>query len=88
MKLQSFLSVALVAAATSLSLGAYAASDADKPTAGAAQADKSEAIKMQPHSHMQEKTGIAPQEKAGDTKPEKRKADQDKSKHYHPRDGK
>lgn len=88
MKLQSFLSISLVAAATALSLGAHAASDADKPTAGAAQADKSEAKKMPPHSHMQEKTGMAPQEKSADNKPAKRKADQDKSKHYHPRDGK
>lgn len=88
MKLQSLLSISLVAAATALSLGAYAANDADKRQADAPQAEQPAANKMPPHSHMQEKSGIAPQEKSADSKPAKRKADKDKSKHYHPRDGK
>ncbi|HCY64703.1 MAG TPA: hypothetical protein DHV59_18150 [Oxalobacteraceae bacterium] len=88
MKLQSILSISLVAAATALSLGAHAANDADKRQADGTQSEQPAAKKMPPHSHMQEKTGIAPQEKSPDSKPAKRKADQDKSKHYHPRDGK
>lgn len=88
MKLQPILSISLLAAATSLSLGGHAASDADKRQVDATQAEQPAAKKMPPHSHMQEKTGIAPQEKSADSKPAKRKADQDKSKHFHPRDGK
>lgn len=88
MKLQSFLSISLVAAATALSVGAQAANDADKRQADGAQAEQPAMKKMPPHSHMQDKTGIAPQEKSSDSKPSKRKADKDTSKHYHPRDGK
>lgn len=89
MKLHSFLSISLLAAATALSLGAHAENDADKRQADGTQAEQPAAKKMPPHSHMQEKTGIVPEEKSADSKkPEKRKADKDKSKHYHPRDGK
>lgn len=88
MKLQSLLSISLVAAAASLSLGAHAANDIDKRPADAPQAEQPAAKKMPPHSHMEEKMGIKPQEKPADSKPEKRKADKDKSKHFHPRDGK
>lgn len=88
MKLQSFLSISILAAASALSLGAHAENDADKRQADAPQAEQPAAKKMPPHSHMQEKTGIAPPEKPADSKPAKLKADQDKSKHYHPRDGK
>lgn len=88
MKLKSFLSMSLLAAAASLSFATYAANDADKPQADTAQADKPAAKKMQPHSHMQEKNGVGQQEPSTKTKGAKTKADKDNSKHYHPRDGK
>lgn len=88
MRLQSSLSMILLAVAASLSFGAYAASGTDKPQKGATQADKPVTTTMQPHSHMQEKTGVQPQEQSGEAKAAISKADKDKSKHFHPRDGK
>ena len=92
MKLRTIASAGLFAAIAALSMGAQAAADTDKtteaktPVAGI-QADKT--VKL--HSHMEEKTGM-PQQKssaaAAEGKPGKAKADKDKSKHYHPRDGK
>ena len=92
MKLKSMISAALLAAITTLSIGAQAAADAEKATDGKAPVagmpgDK----KMKPHSHMEEKTGIprqTPPAAGAEAKPGKLKADKDKSKHYHPRDGK
>jgi hypothetical protein len=88
MKLKIILSAALFGAVSSLSLGVYAA-DMEKAPAAEAQAKK-----MKPHSHMEEKTGIAPkapeaasEEKKSD-KADKYRADKDKSRHLHPRDGK
>ena len=83
MKLNSFLSTALIATVAALSFGAQAA-DADK--APAEQTDKATPKKVKPHSHMTEKTGIpasAPEataEKAAPTKDAKR--------HTHHRDAK
>ena len=86
MKLKATLSAGLFAAIAALSMGAQAASDADKaaetraPVAGV-QADK----KMKPHSHVEVKTGVpqnAPEAKADKPDPAK-----DKTKHFHPRDG-
>ncbi len=96
MKLKSILSAGLFAAITALSMGAQAAADTDKAAeAKAPAADVQADKKMKPHSHMQEKTGIAPQatavaaaDKADKAKASKPKIDKDKSKHYHPRDGK
>ena len=79
MKLNSFLSTALIATVAALSFGAQAA-DADK--APAEQTDKATPKKVKPHSHMTEKTGIpasAPEataEKAAPTKDVKRQNDQ------------
>jgi hypothetical protein len=87
MKLKSVLATTLLAALTSLSLSAQAASDtsqapAAQPMAQGMPADKA----MKPHSHMEQKTGIAPKASAGeDKKPDPVK---DKNKHLHPRDGK
>jgi Ni/Co efflux regulator RcnB len=87
MKLNSILSAALFAAIAALSMSAQAVSDTDKtveakaPVAGV-QADK----KMKPHSHVEVKTGVpqsAPEAKTDKTDPAK-----DKTKHFHPRDGK
>ena len=55
MKLNSFLSTALIATVAALSFGAQAA-DADK--APAEQTEKAAPKKVKPHSHMTEKTGI------------------------------
>lgn len=96
MKPRSILSAGLFAAITALSVGAQAASDTEKAAesktpASGVQADK----KVKPHSHMEEKTGMAPQvsaaaseEKADKAKATKPKIDKDRSKHFHPRDGK
>lgn len=89
MKLQSFLSISLLAAASALSLGVQAENDADKRQVDTPPTTQPAAKKMPPHSHMQERIGVAPQEKKpDDSKPKKLRPDQDRSKHYHPRDGK
>lgn len=88
MKLKSTLPAVLLAAVWSMSAGTYAA-DADK-----APAEQSAAKPMKPHSHMEEKTGMAPSRKSAETVPaseeksDKSKAEKDKSKHLHPRDSK
>ena len=77
MKLQSALSAVLFATVAALSLGAQAAEmKADKGTMAA-----------KPHSHVQEKTGV-PQEAPAAAAPGSQHASKDKTKHYHPRDGK
>ena len=80
MKIRTPLLAALFAI---VSMGAFAA-DAD--------AEKAPTAKVKPHSHMQEKTGIVPSEKqttpTEETATTTTKADKDKSKHFHPRDGK
>lgn len=106
----------ILAAAACASFTALAATAAEPAKAAEVQADKADARKVQPHSHLQEKTGIMPQKKAAKAKPEeeksetpaatgdqaavsaepkapgakraKVKADKDKTKHFHPRDGK
>jgi len=92
MKLQAILPALLLATAASLSFGAYAATDVDKPQATEAQAEKpaAKAKKMKPHSHVQEKSGMSQHMPSADTDAAagNPKADQDKSKHFHPRDGK
>lgn len=104
-----------LAAASCISLTALPAAATEPPEAARAPA-KADPKKMQPHSHLQEKTGIAPQQKpakarrddvkgdasavpdatsaapdepkAAGAKGAQVKADKDKSKHFHPRDGK
>lgn len=86
MKLKTTLSAALLAAATAMSINALAAGgDEPKAAADEAKAEKASPKKVKPHSHMEEKTGMP--QKAADAKPEPaKKADKDKSKHFHPRD--
>lgn len=87
MKLKSILSAGLFAAIAALSMGAQAASDTDKaadakaPAAGV-QADK----KTKPQSGAEEKADMSP--KAPAAKSDKQRIDKDRSKHFHPRDGK
>lgn len=87
MKLKATLSVGLFAAIATLSMGAQAASDADKPAeAKATVADTPGVKRVKPHSHVEEKTGVpqnVPEAKADKPDPAK-----DKTKHFHPRDGK
>lgn len=90
MQVKSLISAALFAAIAGLSLGAYAAPDADKATeAKAADASPQKPVskkKVKPHSHMEDKTGVT--QKAPEAMADKPNAAEDKSKHYHPRDGK
>lgn len=87
MKLKTLLATGLFAASTVLSMSAQAASDMDKaaeakaPPAGM-QAD----TKMKPHSHVEVKTGMP--QSAPIAKSDKLNPAKDRSRHFHPRDGK
>ena len=81
MKVSSLIAAVLFAGA-SLSGASYADDKMAAPKAAEAQADKAK-----PHSHVQEKTGV-PQTIPTEAKTDKPNAAKDKSKHYHPRDGK
>lgn len=90
MKLNRLLAAALFTAMAAFSFGVQAA-DADKTTDAKAPMsgmpmDKAASKKMKPHSHVEEKTGVP--QTAPDTPPEHTNAAKDKSKHFHPRDGK
>lgn len=87
MKLNVILSAALFAAIAALSMGAQAASDADKAAEAKAPVAGTPAVKkMKPHSHVEVKTGVPQNEpEARADKPDPAK---DKSKHFHPRDAK
>ncbi len=91
MKLKPTLAASLFAIAAALSFNAFAAPDspaktnAENPT----DAKTAKAVpqkKMRPHSHMEEKTGIP--QKAPMAMADKPNAAKDKTKHFHPRDGK
>ncbi len=96
MKLHNLFASLLLATSVSFSAGAFAA-DGDKPAADAPgeKATTPAKKKMKPHSHMEEKGGMAPasagtdaDKKADAPTSDKPRADKDKSKHLHPRDGK
>lgn len=82
MKVSSLIAAVLFASAA-MTGAAYADDKAAAPKAAEAQADKSAA---KPHSHVQEKTGMP--QSMPDAKANKSNTAKDKSKHYHPRDGK
>lgn len=83
MKLKPTLAASLAAIMAALSLNASAAAD----TPADAKVEKAAPqMKMKPHSHVQEKTGFLP--KAPGPMPEKPNAANDRTKHFHPRDGK
>lgn len=84
MKPKSILTTGVLAAFIALSAGAQAAADTEKGAEAKAQAAADS--KMKPHSHVGEKTGMAP--KAPDAKTAKADPGKDKSKHSHPRDSK
>lgn len=81
MKISSLIAAVLFAGAA-MSGAAYADDKMAAPKAVEVQADKAK-----PHSHMQEKTGV-PQSMPAETKADKPNVAKDKSKHFHPRDGK
>lgn len=91
MKLKFIFSMSVLAIVAAFSFNAQAASDTDKgletkmPNA-AMQTDKATPMKMKPHSHVEEKTGVP--QKSPEATSDKAKAAKDKSKHLHPRDGK
>jgi hypothetical protein len=93
MKLKPTLAASLFAIIAALSLNASAASGTPATTGAAsdtpayAKVEKAAPQKtMKPHSHVEEKTGFAP--KAPEAMPEKPNAANDRTKHFHPRDGK
>ena len=91
MRLQGILPALIFATASILPFSAYAANDSDKAQPADVQVDQPAAKMMKPQSHMDEKTGMMQQMASGATsavKSAKPKAGQDRSKHYHPRDGK
>jgi hypothetical protein len=89
MKLHTTLAALLLTVVSSLSFSAYAAADADTAKL---QADPAAVTQVKPHSHMQEKTGIAQQKPSAaatdSAKAKVAKAKTDKNRHLHPRDAK
>lgn len=85
MTLKKILAATLLAIGALTSIGAIAASDAEK-AAEEKPADTPTTKKAKPHSHVEEKGGIVP--KTTGQQAAKTNAAEDKSKHYHPRDGK
>ena len=83
MKLKPTLAASLFALMAALSLNANAAADAPAdPKTEKVAAQK----QMKPHSHVEDKTGIP--QKAPVAMADKPNAAKDRTKHFHPRDGK
>ena len=96
MKPHNLFAVLLLATSVSLSAAALAA-DGEKPAAAApgAMSTTPAAKKLKPYSHMEEKGGTIPasastgaEKKADAPTSDKPRIDKDRSKHFHPRDGK
>jgi len=92
MKLKPTLAASLFAIMAALALNAGAAADpsADAKTEKAApqmeKAAAQKAMRPRPHSHVEAKTGFP--QKAPEFAPDKPNAAKDRTKHFHPRDGK
>ena len=93
MKLKPTLAASLFVITAVLSFTASAASDipagasaASDTAAGAKGKKAAPQKKMKPHSHIEEKTGVA--QKAPVAMPDNPGAAKDETKHFHPRDGK
>ena len=82
MKVSSLIAAVLFAGTTMTGV-VFADEKAVAPKAGEAKMDKDAG---KPHSHVQEKTGM--QQSMAKTRTDEPKAAMDRSKHYHPRDGK
>jgi hypothetical protein len=92
-KLKPTLAASLFVIAAALSLSASAASDTAASASNASDAPADTKVtkvappkKMRPHSHAEEKTGFA--QIVPEAMPDKPNAAKDKTKHFHPRDGK
>lgn len=85
--MKSVLSATLAVIALAASGGVFAA---DSTNADATPATAEAKAKMKPHSHMEEKMGAVASNKADPEKKQaaKKNSTPDKSKHFHPRDGK
>jgi len=83
MKQKPSLAASLFALMAALSLNAGAAADSPADAKVEKVAPKK---KMRPHSHVEDKTGFP--QKATAAMPDKPNAATDKTKHFHPRDGK
>lgn len=75
----------LFAIGTLFSIGAVAASDAEKSAEGKPVTTEAKK-KVKPHSHVEAKGGTAPS--VSESKADKADPAMYKTKHYHPRDGK
>ena len=82
MKVSSLIAAVLFAG-TTMTSGVFADEKAAAPKAAEAQMDKAESKQ---NSHVQDKTGMP--QNMPDAKADKPNAAKDKSKHFHPRDGK
>lgn len=89
MKLQTRIAASLFVIGGLVSTAGFAAADTDK-SAEAKPAAAETKKKVKPHSHVEEKGGTVSRAapKGGDHKEAKGDPAQDKTKHYHPRDGK
>lgn len=85
MKLKSILAASLIASASLFSIGAGAADQPADTQAPATTEKPATPQKAEPHSHMEQKTGM-PQPAPGAAAPDKPNPATDMSKHYHPRD--
>ena len=83
MKLKPTLAASPFAILAALSLNASAASDTSTDSTVAKAAPQKQ---MRPHSHVEDKTGIP--QTAPEAMPDKPNAANDRTKHFHPRDGK
>lgn len=91
MRLQAILPALLFAAASSVSFGAFAAADPEKAPPADAKADQPATKMVKPQSQLDEKSDVTKAMAASATSADKSAklvAGQDRSKHYHPRDGK
>lgn len=88
MKTTALFSALLLALAATASSSAYAETADGKPLASEAQAAKPAAKTMKPHSHVEEKMGISLAAKSAEKNDQAAPQKRDKSKHFHPTDGK
>lgn len=87
MNLSSSIAASLIAIGVFVSAGASATTEHDKEAGQNATASESTKKHVKPHSHVEDKGGVAPT-KSAEKKDAKLDPMKDKSKHYHPRDGK
>jgi len=89
--MQAILPALLFAVAASVSFSAFSAADSDKATPVDAKADQPASKAVKPQPQLDEKPAVIRSMAASATSTDKSGklvAGQDRSKHYHPRDGK